>query len=73
MKDLDQHELIILPSGWQLCRSLALLCLFLLLGSPLLAPLEAKFHQLVWQQPVSVQLVLSSLTSNTTNTSNVQL
>jgi len=65
MKDFDQHELIVLPSGWQLCRLLALLCLFLLLCSPLLAPLEAKFHQLVWQQPVSMQLVLSSLVSNT--------
>lgn len=65
MKDFDQHELIVLPSGWQLCRLLALLCLFLLLCSPILTPLEAKFHQLVWQQPVSLQLVLSSLTSNT--------
>ncbi|OBP13357.1 hypothetical protein A5320_18770 [Rheinheimera sp. SA_1] len=67
MKDFDQHELIVLPSGWQLCRLLALLCLFLLLCSPLLAPLEDKFHQLVWQQPVSLQLVLSSLTSNAAN------
>jgi hypothetical protein len=69
MKDLDQHEPIALPSGWQLCRSLALLCLFLLLGSPVLTTLEDKFHQLVWQQPVTLQLVLNSLTSNTANTS----
>ena len=69
MKDLDQHELIVLPSGWQLCRSLALLCLFLLLGSPILATLEDKFYQLVWHQPATLQLVLSSLTSNTVNTS----
>lgn len=68
MKDFDQHELIVLPSGWQLCRSLVLLCVFLLLCSPLLAPLEAKFNQLVWQQPIPVQLVLSSLTKNTLNT-----
>jgi len=67
MKDFDQHELIVLPSGWQLCRLLALLCLLLLLCSPLLAPLEAKFHQLVFQQPVSLQFVLSSLTSKTSN------
>ncbi|RVU40080.1 hypothetical protein EOE67_07455 [Rheinheimera riviphila] len=63
MKDVDHIELIVLPSGWQLCRLLALLCLLLLLCSPLLAPLEAKFHQLVWQQPVSLQLVLSSLST----------
>ena len=67
MKEVDHIDLIVLPSGWQLCRLLALLCLLLLLCSPLLAPLEAKFHQLVWQQPVSLQLVLSSLTSNTNN------
>ncbi|MFN6971464.1 MAG: hypothetical protein ACK4NN_11400 [Rheinheimera sp.] len=67
MKDFDQHELIVLPSGWQLCRLLALLCLFLLLSSPILAPLEAMFHQLAFQQPVSLQLVLNSLTSKTNN------
>jgi len=64
MKDFDQHELIVLPSGWQLCRALIWVCLFLFLCSPLLAPLEAKFHQLVWQQPDPVQLVLNSLLSN---------
>ncbi len=68
MKDVNQHELIVLPSGWQLCRLLALLCLFLLLCSPFLAPLEAKFHQLVWQQPVPFQFVLDSLTSSVANT-----
>jgi hypothetical protein len=43
------------------------LCLFLLLCSPLLAPLETKFHQLVWQQPVSFQFVLSSMTTRVAN------
>jgi hypothetical protein len=61
MKDLNQHELIVLPSGWQLCRLLALLCLFILLCNPVLAPLEEKFNQLVWQQPVSLQLVFNNL------------
>lgn len=76
MKDIDQHELIVLPSGWQLCRSLVLLCLFLLLCRPVLAPLEAKFHQLVLQQPASLQVVLSSLSSPSQSPSanpNVQL
>lgn len=67
MKNFDQHELIVLPTGWQLCRLLALLCLFLLLSSPILAPLEVMFHQLAFQQPVSLQLVLNSLTSKTNN------
>ena len=48
-------------------KNLALLCLFLLLSSPILAPLEAMFHQLAFQQPVSLQLVLNSLTSKTNN------